>query len=363
MDSQSASQGGASRPEGDAVGRSTAVQPVVVHQSRGFFARFGKLLAVALVISLLINLAQRSAYEDYFSEVRGIDEKFYSGSRVADEKIAVIRVEGAILQADGYVKQQIDSVRRDEAVKAVVLRVDSPGGTVTASHYLYHHLRKLSDEREIPIVVSMGGLCASGGYYIAMAVGDTEDAIYAEPTTWTGSIGVIIPYYNVTGLMESWNIEEESIVSGKFKQLASPTNPMTEEEREILQSLVNESFEEFKEVVRYGRPHFRENEQALDDVATGRVFSAEQARDQRLVDRIGFVEDAVERAARLANLDLENIRVIQYEEPFAGILDLVASAQSSGNRGLDLAKLVDMAAPRAYYLCSWLPNLLGSAKP
>ena len=103
---------------------------------------------------------------------------------------------------ESFAKKQIDQVRDDNHVKAVVLRVDSPGGTVTGSDYIYHHLKKLAEERQIPMVVSMGSVAASGGYYVAMAAGEKENTIYAEPTTWTGSIGVIIPHYDLTGLLE-----------------------------------------------------------------------------------------------------------------------------------------------------------------
>ena len=116
------------------------------------------------------------------------------------KKIAIIDVAGAIMEGEGFVKRQIDArAGRHRASSAVVLRVNSPGGTVTGSDYIYHHLRELVDERKLPMVVSMGSICASGGYYVAMAVGDEPDAIFAEPTTWTGSIGVIIPHYDLSG--------------------------------------------------------------------------------------------------------------------------------------------------------------------
>ena len=161
---------------------------------------------------------------------RGVDEHYHSLSKTGTDKIAIISVEGAILDGEGFIKKQIDHVRDDKNVRAVVLRVNSPGGTVTASDYLYHHLRQML-EGKIPMVVSMGGIAASGGYYIAMAVGDGEKVIYAEPTTWTGSIGVIIPHYNVAGLMKTWEIEEDSIKSGPLKQMGTPTKAMTPEER------------------------------------------------------------------------------------------------------------------------------------
>jgi protease-4 len=248
---------------------------------------------------------------------------------------------------------------------AVVLRIDSPGGTVTASDYLYHHLKKLRDDRDLPMVVSMGSLCASGGYYMAMAVGDQPDSIYAENTTWTGSIGVVIPHYDLSGLLASWDVKDDSIASHPYKLMGSPTRGLSDEERakerELLQSLVNLSFERFKEVVRAGRPAFREDESALDEVATGQIFTADQAVAHGLVDRIGFIEDAVARAVELAGEHVDNVRCVKYVQP-PGALDAIlgtsAKALVESGRSLDVAKLLDLTAPRAYYLSSWLPSVI-----
>ena len=161
---------------------------------------------------------------------RHLQEKFVShNSRATDNKVAIITVEGVISETeDGFIKRQIDCVAEDENVKAVVLRVDSPGGTVSASDYLYHHLCKMAaGKRQIPMVVSMGGIAASGGYYVSMAVGHDPDTIFAEPTTFTGSIGVIIPHYDLAGLMDKIGVKEDSIVSGPLKEMGSPTRPMT----------------------------------------------------------------------------------------------------------------------------------------
>ncbi|MCA9118478.1 MAG: signal peptide peptidase SppA, partial [Planctomycetaceae bacterium] len=197
-------------------------------------------------------------------------------------------VSGTIVEGDEFPKEQLDKIKEDKHVKAVVLRINSPGGTVTQSDYLLHHLREVKKERDLPVVVSMGSLCASGGYYIAMAVGDQEDAIFAEPTTWTGSIGVIIPHYNVGKLMDTWGVDEDSVASGEFKQMGTPTREMTDEERALFQQLVDETYQHFREVVKSGRPAFRADDAALDAVAKGQVFTANQALEKGLVDKIGF---------------------------------------------------------------------------
>ena len=146
--------------------------------------------------------------------------------------MAIISVEGVILEAeDGFVKRQIDRVMDDKNVKAVVLRVDSPGGSVSGSDYIYHHLRNMLEKRKIPMVVSMGSIAASGGYYVSMAVGHEPDTIFAEPTAFTGSIGVIIPHYELAGLMEKIGAKEDTIISNPLKGMGSFARPMTKQER------------------------------------------------------------------------------------------------------------------------------------
>lgn len=286
-----------------------------------------------------------------------IEERFHSGDEHASNKIAIITVDGAILEgAGGFVKKQIDRVREDDDVKAIVLRVDSPGGTVTASDYILHHLKELKDDRELPLVVSMGGMAASGGYYVAMAVEDEPDSIFAEPTSWTGSIGVIIPHYNFEGLMAHWEIEDDSIASHHLKDMGSPFKKMTPEEREIFQGLVDDSFDRFKEIVKTGRPKYREKPELLDAVATGQVFATSKAIESGLVDKEGFIEAAIERAAELANVDPDNVRIVDYKEPVTLASLLGASAQARATP-FDVQTLVELTSPRAYYLCTWAPPL------
>ena len=149
--------------------------------------------------------------------------------------IGAIPAIGGIPDADSFVKRQIDHVMKDENVKAVVLRVDSPGGSVSGSDYIYHHLRVMLGERKIPLVVSMGGMAASGGYYVAMAVGHEPDTIFAEPTTFTGSIGVLIPHYDLAGLMDKIGAKEDSVLSAPLKGMGSLSRPLTGKERKIFQ--------------------------------------------------------------------------------------------------------------------------------
>ena len=331
----------------------------------GCFAIFLVLAGALAIPALLVLMLMMSGNSSgLFSTETPLQEQHVAASKTGQHKIAIIRVEGAILDNDGFIKQQIDQVRHDDRVKGVVLRIDSPGGTVSASDYLYHHLQEVAKERGIPVVVSMGGICASGGYYIAMACGHREGVVFAEPTTWTGSIGVIIPHYNVAGLMQKWDIEEDSIKSHPLKALGSPTKKLTEQERAVLQGLVDDSFGRFKEIVQLGRVRFAQNPEQLNAVATGQVFTAKQAVENGLVDKIGFIEEATARAIELAGIDVKETQVVRYKRE-AGLLDLMlfgANARAQASAPFDLQSIVDLTTPRAYYMWSWLPQAEGMGR-
>lgn len=316
------------------------------------------IMFIVFAASVLLNIALIGAvgllYGDFEDRVR---EKTISGELTAPDKVAVISIDGVLLEAEGFFKRQIEHARKDQSVKAVVLRVESPGGTIAASDELYHLVRRIAEERKIPIVVSMGSIAASGGYYVSMAVGDASDTIFAEPATWTGSIGVIIPHYNFGDLMDKVGVKEDSVASDRLKHMGTFTRPMTEEERKIFQALVEDSFGQFKDVIKLGRPKFRRDPKALDRLATGQVYSANQAKTQGLVDRIGFLDDAVKRAIELAHLSPTNVHVVRYRRE----VDLLGALLQSNARGPDLAGLLQAATPQAYYLYTSLPPLAASS--
>lgn len=312
-------------------------------------AAFG--LAAAVLLLLLGVLFFTSWNAD-----SGLSEEYHSLSRSGKHKIAVIRLEGPILDGEGFVKKQIDQVRNDPAVKAVVLRVNSPGGSVTAADYIYHHLRMLCAERKLPLVVSMGGMAASGGYYVSMAVGDTEETLFAEPTTWCGSIGVIIPHYNIAELSAELGIEEDSIKSHPLKGMGNPFKRLSAEEQQILQALVDDAFERFKQVIARGRPRLAAKAGTIDHLATGQVFTTRQALKAGLVDREGFIEDAIDRAIELARLEKANTRVVRYRGR-PTLIDLLLKLRAPAVPS-QLELLFDLTTPRAYYLCTWLPPLV-----
>jgi len=343
-------------------------QQIILQQPPSTFGRFGKWLLAALALAIMFIIGLYSSYHSYFTPTNAPVEKYHSLSRTAMEKIAIIDVSGAIMEGeDSFAKKQIDRVKEDTSVVGVVVRINSPGGTVTGSDYIYHHLLELKEERgkdeTFPIVVSMGSICASGGYYVAMAVGSEKDAIYAEPTTWTGSIGVIIPHYDLSGTVKALGAADDSIASGPLKQMGSPTKPMTPEEREVLQELVDESFMGFKEIVTNGRPKFKDDQAALDAAATGQIFTAKQALERGLVDKIGFVEEAIERVAELADKKTDDLRCVKYEQPPTLLASLAGADSSLKPRGrVDLASLINLTTPRAYYLWSWMPAAMSNSR-
>lgn len=322
----------------------------------------GWMVAIFAIVSLI---AYRARYDKYFNPTQGISESRYLdyvGSDEGKSKIAVITLRGVIMEGESFVKKQIDRIRKDDDVKAIVLRVESPGGTITGSDYILHHLRKLGKDRKLPIVVSMGSIAASGGYYVSMAVGDTPNSIFAEPTTTTGSIGVIIPHYDISGLMAKLEVKDDSLASHPRKELLAMTKPMSDDHRQLIMAYLTEAFVAFKDHVKEGRPAFRKEPDRLDKLATGEIFSAKKALEYGLVDKIGFVEDAIARAAELASLDADDYYVVRYTAP-TGFMDLVdLNLETNGDPpSATLQALAEMSVPKAWYLCTMLPGLTARA--
>lgn len=330
-------------------------QPVVVYTNPpSFWSRMSSWIGwTGFTICALSLLGLYGKFQNYFDDSHGLTEKYVAGEKFADNKVVVLTIDGVIMSGEGYVKKQIDRITEDDTIKAVVIRVNSPGGTVTGSDYIYHHLKKMRDAKKVPVVVSMGSLAASGGYYVAMAVGDQERSIYAEPTTMTGSIGVMMSHYDLSGLMEKLNVKDDSIASHERKLMLSMTKPMPAEHRELVQGTINDMFERFKAIVKEGRPVFRKDPEALDQLATGEIFLAEKAKMHGLVDEIGFIEDAIDRALELAHLPKEKTRVVKYSRPEA-LLDLLEGSSASSRA------MAEFSVPRAFYLYSSFPALTSS---
>jgi len=208
------------------------------------------------------------------------------------DRVALVRVEGPILDS----KDTIDEIKeyvKDPSIKAIVLRIDSPGGAVAPSQEIYEEVRKAVAKKKI--VVSMGSVAASGGYYIA----SPASRIVANPGTLTGSIGVIMEIPNLEGLMNKLSIKTEVVKSGKHKDIASIFRGIKKEDREILQGVLDNVHEQFILAVSEGRKMLRED---VKRIADGRVFTGEQALKIGLIDELGNLEDAVKAAAKLSGI-------------------------------------------------------------
>jgi len=248
-------------------------------------------------------------------------------------------------------------VESDDDVRAVVVRINSPGGTVTASNLIYEELRGLKARTGKPIVVSMGEVAASGGYYVALAA----DEIVASPMGITGSIGVIIPTVNVSDGLGRIGIVSRAITSGPNKDLANPLEPMEEEDYRILQSMVDQMYARFRSLVLERRPGASAAE--TDTFADGRVFTGERAVELGLADSTGGLREAFERARSLAGLD--RARLIKLHDEGRLVRSAYALGEGLGGPGgsteinllgLDLVHLGELMTPRAYYL--WWPGTL-----
>jgi len=277
----------------------------------------------------------------------------------AHNKIAVITVDGVITshtpdQAGNnmvdVIQAQLDRAKDDKRVKAVILKVDSPGGEVMASDEINKAIQKFQDESRKPVICSMGSLAASGGYYISAPC----RWIVANDLTITGSIGVIMHGINYRGLMDKVGVAPMTFKSGKFKDMLSPdrsTNDIPPEEHAMVQALIDETFQKFKGVVRTGRAAAHEKNKAegkalaleWEDYADGRVLSGNQALSLGFVDQVGDFDDAVERAQRIANIPDANL--IEYRERY-DISDFLSMFGQSGSAhdikldlGLDIPKL------------------------
>jgi protease-4 len=234
-------------------------------------------------------------------------------TRVSDEKIVIVPVEGLITYESSSLGQGIsvdnivetfDELREDDDVKAVVLRINSPGGSVGAVQEIYRSIMKFRQKGKV-VVASFGDISASGGYYIACA----GDRIVTNPGTITGSIGVIMQMPNVTGLLQKIGVSMMTIKSGAMKDSASPFREMKDEERQYLQGVIHDAYNQFFDAVKEGR-HM--DEKTLRPLADGRIFSGRLAKELKLVDELGGLEEAVELAKQLSGLDKKKPQIIHH---------------------------------------------------
>lgn len=283
-----------------------------------------------------------------------------------DEKAVLIPVTGTIdnqpeaslvTTYPGVVQEVVAHLHKagnDENVKVVILQIDSPGGSVTASDILYREVVRFKEKRpDVKVVSAMMDMAASGGYYIATA----SDSIVAHPTTVTGSIGVIFLRPDLSGLMEKIGARVLVTKSGAHKDMGNPFRPSTDEEDALFQAMIDQYYERFVKVVARGRDMDMDR---IREIADGRIYTGEQAREIGLIDRVGYIEDAVEEARALAGLS-KNSRLVVYRR--TAFADDNPYNTATMEAGVDPKGLVDLGLDRYipsfrtgfYYL--WLPEL------
>jgi protease-4 len=348
-------------------------------KSRGWM-----LVALILAVLLLVSFASNLAH---FAEnlVSGKVHNHATGPTFEEvvledndspNKIAVINVDGVIsggADDSGYdfvelIKEQLTRADEDDAVKAVLLKVNSPGGEVLASDDIYKAIVRFQEDAHEkhgkPVVCSMGSLAASGGYYVSAPC----RWIVANELTITGSIGVIMHGYNYRGLMDKVGLKREVFKSGKFKDMMSPDRSDAEipaEERAMVQNLIDETYEKFKGIVADGRNHAHElNKKDGHELATnwtefadGRILSGKQALGLGLVDEIGDYDDAIERTIKIAGLGKDSANVVEYQ-PKHDFSEFLRRFSKSDARGVKVDLGMDFPKLRAGYMYFLSPTFL-----
>lgn len=235
------------------------------------------------------------------------------------ERVALIRVEGVILDAQATIGE-LKQYSENPLVKAIVLRIDSPGGGVVPSQEIHDAVKRVKNKSNKAVIASMGTVAASGGYYIAAAT----DRIIANPGTLTGSIGVIMEMANFEGLLKKIGVEGVVIKSGRFKDVGSPLRKMSDEERKLLQSVMDDVHHQFIQAVADGRSLELSD---VEPLADGRIFTGRQAKEARLVDELGDLDDAIHIAADIAGMEGEP-KVVEPRKRFS-FRDIIESRWSS----------------------------------
>ncbi|NYF25180.1 signal peptide peptidase SppA [Sporosarcina sp. JAI121] len=319
------------------------------------------LIFVSIGINSLSYIFTRD-FNGFFEEIMASSSSGYEETIIeegsAEEKIAVLTLDGviqdlgnssSIFQPSGYNHQffmtQLNEVLEDTSVKGVVLKVNSPGGGVVESAEIYDALRLIQTEREIPLYVSMGGMAASGGYYVSAPA----EKIFVNPETITGSIGVIMESVNYAKLAEKYGIDFNTIKTGPYKDIMSGSREMTDVERTMLQEMINDSYERFVDIIEAGRGM---SEAEVKKVADGRIMNGRQAIEAGLADDYGKAGDVI--AAMKEDNNLQKATVFEYTalDSWSSLFGMKAGNLFGSNIESELIGklLTDYNAPRMMYL-------------
>ncbi len=286
--------------------------------------------------------------------VEPLKEKRISGK--GKDKILLVDVSGVISgEEEGLggepglverIKEELTKASKDNRIKAIILRINSPGGTVTASDIIYNEIMRYKEKNGVKVIASIMDLGASGAYYIAQSA----DRITALPTSVVGSIGVIMIRVDIGGLLEKIGVEANPIKSGEKKDMGSPFRPLTPEEQEIFQSVIDSMHERFLGVIVKGRGIELER---LKKIADGRIYTAGQAKAIGLIDGIDYLDDTIESTKREAGLDDASVVVYYRPSSYKNNIYSKISGERADLVGIGSREIRDMIRPRFMYL--WLP--------
>ncbi len=318
------------------------------------------LTPIFMLFTIGVALATAGCISVYlFPPTLPLREKTIQGT--AAEKILLVDLSGIISEKGAgsslslsedvvsRIKEELTLAAEDDQIKALLLRINSPGGTVTASDLIHHEITAFKTKRRVPVVAIIMDVGASGGYYVAAAA----DRIIAHPTSVTGSVGVIMLRVNAEGLLQKIGIETGTIKSGAKKDIGSPFRPMGEDERAIFQTMIDGFQSRFLDVVSKGRGSLPAERLKL--VADGRVLTGPQALQLGLVDQIGYLDDALTTAKQVAGLT--DARVVIYARPGSYKQNIYSQLQGESSiealARLDVMSLVRGGTPQFLYL--WMP--------
>jgi len=330
---------------------SQAVEPGPVQPIAGPYGKgtgwkifYGIVLALSILANLALFMILIGVVALFATaQQRDINEEVIRDGPRAN-KIVVIPLEGIIQseQAEDVYKQ-IKVAREDKHVKGVILRVSSPGGTISGSDQIYNEIRKYREEEGKPVVAFMQGIAASGGYYTSVAC----DQIIAEPTTYTGSIGVMMGHFVLEGLLkDKLGILPVILTEGEKKDWPSSFQEPTEEQLQYLRDrILTPAYERFVEIVTEGRKESLTPDR-VRELADGSILVAGQAKAERLIDEIGYLDDAIELVKSLA--EIEKARVVEYRKAFS--LARFLTAESKGLFKFDRTTLYELTTPQVLYL-------------
>ena len=323
-------------------------------------------LGLSILVIALAGCGQTAFQISFVRTHRQLQETQIQGDRMMfiTDKIVILDVDGLLVnkQKRGLVRsgenpvslfiEKLDKAARDESVKAVVLRINSPGGTVAASDIMYHHLREFKERTGKPVIACVLGLGCSGAYYLACGC----DGIVAQPSSVTGSIGTVLQTFSVADTMRMIGVKAVTIKSGRLKDMGSPLHDLSDEERDVLQGIIDNFYQQFLDVVQDNRRKI--DKVKLQELADGRVFTAEQALREGLIDRIGYLDDGIEWAREMADMQRGRVVIYHRSSGYKPNAYGVAAAGTDGSGPLINVELPDwLDTGGAQFLYLWQPSV------